>query len=102
MDGVPGFNGYPGIKTGETFTYRFKIRQAGSYWYHSHSRAQRQDGHYGPIVIAPKTKELIQTDRDYVVMISDFSKENGNSIMRRLKMSSEYYQYSRRTVIDFF
>lgn len=102
MDGVPGFGGFPGIKPGETFTYRFKIRQDGTYWYHAHSMGQEQDGHYGSIVIAPKGKDPVQADRDYVVLLSDFHDEDSWDIMSNLKMSSEYYQYARRTVGDFF
>lgn len=102
MDGVPGFGGFPGIKPGETFTYRFKIRQDGTYWYHAHSMGQEQDGHYGSIVITPKGKDPVQAERDYVVLLSDFHDEDSWDIMSNLKMSSEYYQYARRTVGDFF
>jgi FtsP/CotA-like multicopper oxidase with cupredoxin domain len=80
----------------------FKIRQAGTYWYHAHSMGQEQDGHYGSIVIAPKGKDPVQADRDYVVLLSDFTDEESGSIMANLKMSSDYYQYARRTVGDFF
>ena len=102
MDGVPGLNGFPGIKPGETFTYNFKIRQDGTYWYHAHSMGQEQDGHYGSIVIAPKGRDPVQADRDYVVLLSDFHDEDSDEIMANLKMNSEYYQYDRRTVGDFF
>jgi len=102
MDGVPGFNGFPGIKPGETFTYKFNIRQNGTYWYHSHSMGQEQDGLYGSIVITPKGKDPVQADRDYVVVLSDFHDEDSDEIMANLKMSSEYYQYDRRTIGDFF
>jgi len=102
MDGVPGLNGFPGIKPGETFTYRFNIRQDGTYWYHAHSMGQEQDGHYGSIVITPKGKDPVQADRDYVVLLSDFHEEDSGQIMANLKKSSEYYQYNRRTVGDFF
>lgn len=102
MDGVPGLNGFPGIKPGETFSYHFNIRQSGTYWYHSHSKGQEQDGEYGAIVIKPKGKDPVQSDRDYVVFLSDFHEEDSGSIMANLKMSSEYYQYARRTVVDFF
>lgn len=101
MDGVPGLNGFPGIKPGETFSYRFQIRQTGTYWYHSHSKGQEQDGMYGSIVIAPKGKEPVPTERDYVVLLSDFHEEDADDIMANLKMSSEYYQYARRTLMDF-
>lgn len=102
MDGVPGLNGFPGIKPGETFTYRFPIRQTGTYWYHAHSMGQEQDGHYGSILISPKGKDPIQADRDYVVLLSDFHDEESGEIMANLKMSSDYYQYARRTIGDFF
>lgn len=102
MDGVPGMNGFPGIKPGEIFTYRFRLKQAGTYWYHAHSMGQEQDGHYGAIIIAPKGKDPVRADRDYIVLLSDFTDEESGSIIRNLKMSSEYYQYARRTIGDFF
>ena len=102
MDGVPHFNGFPGIGPGETFTYRFNIRQDGTYWYHAHSMAQEQDGHYGSIVIHPKEHNGIQADCDYVVLLSDFHEDEGRTIISNLKKSSEYYVYVRRTLGDFF
>jgi|TARA_R110002124_G_scaffold17867_7_gene74264 FtsP/CotA-like multicopper oxidase with cupredoxin domain len=102
MDGVPGLNGWPGIMPGETFTYKFKIRQTGTYWYHSHSGGQEQDGVYGALVIAPKGEDPVQSDRDYVVVLSDISPETPEQIIGNLKMSSDYYQYNRRTIGDFF
>jgi CopA family copper-resistance protein len=102
MDGVPGLGGFHGIKPGETFTYRFNIRQNGTYWYHSHSQGQEQEGQYGSIVIAPKGADPVQAERDYVIVLSDFTDEESGSIMSNLKMSSDYYQYARRTIGDFF
>src|SRR3546814_18369232 len=72
QDGVPGIS-FPGIKPGETFTYRFKIKQSGTYWYHSHSGLQEQAGVYGPLVIEPEKREPFRYDREYVVMLSDWS-----------------------------
>lgn len=102
MDGVPGFNSFPGIDPGETFTYRFKIRQSGTYWYHAHSATQEQDGHYGALVIHPKGHDPVQADRDYVVLLSDFTEENGPAIMANLKKNPHYYNYAQRTIGDFF
>ena len=102
MDGVPTYNKYPGIEPGETFAYRFKMRQTGTYWYHAHSRGQEQDGVYGSIIINPKGEDPIKADRDYVIVLSDYTPENSDSIMKNLKMSSEYYATSRRTLGDFF
>ena len=72
MDGVPGFS-FPGIKPGETFEYRFPVTQSGTYWYHSHSGFQEQTGLYGALVIDPAEPEPFSYDRDYVVMLSDWS-----------------------------
>jgi FtsP/CotA-like multicopper oxidase with cupredoxin domain len=102
MDGVTGFNGYQAIKPHSTFTYRFPIKQTGTYWYHSHTGGQEQDGLYGPIITSPKEKDPIAADRDYVVMLSDFSEEHSSSIMANLKMSPGYYANVQRTVGDFF
>lgn len=102
MDGVTGFNGYPGIGPGETFTYRFPIRQSGTYWYHSHTALQEQDGLYAPLVIAPAGGETVKTERDYVVMLSDIHPERGMRIQRNLKVDPGYYNYGKRTLRDFF
>lgn len=101
MDGVPGLNGFDGIDVGQTFHYKFKIRQAGTYWYHSHSNLQEQQGLYGAIVIEPKIPS-IKVDRDYVVLFSDFTEENPNTIINNLKIDSGYYNYNKRTVFSFF
>jgi len=101
MDGVPGFNGYPGIKPGKTFTYKFKIKQNGTYWYHSHSGGQEQEGLYGAIVIDPASGG-IKADKDYVVVLSDFTTDKPSEILANLKADSGYYNYSKRTVGDFF
>lgn len=102
MDGVPDFNNFPGIKPDQTFTYSFKVRQSGTYWYHSHSGGQEQEGLYGPIVIDPAGGEIVKTDRDYVVTLSDFTTEKPETILNNLKGDSGYYNYSRRTMSDFF
>ena len=102
MDGVTGFGGYKAIESNTTFTYRFPIRQTGTYWYHSHTGGQEQDGHYGSIIIHPKGKDPIAADRDYVVVLSDFSEEDSGDIMSNLKMSSDYYANARLTAVDFF
>ncbi len=101
MDGVPGFS-FPGIKPGETFTYRFRIHQSGTYWYHSHSGGQEQEGLYGPIIIDPAGPSPYAFDRDYVVLLSDWSAEPAEQIMAHLKKNSSWYNYQRRTVPQFF
>jgi CopA family copper-resistance protein len=101
MDGVPGLS-FRGIPPGETFVYRFPVRQSGTYWYHSHSGFQEQTGVYGPIVIEPKGGYAHAFDRDYVVMLSDWSNENPDTIVSNLKFQSDYYNFHQRTAGTFF
>ena len=101
MDGVPGLS-FPGIAPGETFVYRFPVRQRGTYWYHSHSGFQEQTGHYGPLIIDPGGEEPIKYDREYVVMLSDWTDENPETVLGNLKQQSDYYNYHQRTVGSFF
>ncbi len=101
MDGVPGLS-FDGIAPGETFLYQFQVRQRGTYWYHSHSGYQEQTGLYGPLVIEPAGPDRHSTDRDYVVMLNDWTDENPERIYARLKKQSDYYNYAQPTVPDFF
>jgi L-ascorbate oxidase len=101
MDGVPGLS-FDGIKPGETFSYQFPVKQSGTYWYHSHSGFQEQEGVFGPIVIEAAKREPFKVDREYVVMLSDWSDETGEQIFSNLKAQSDYYNYSQQTVGDFF
>ena len=102
MDGAPGFNGYEAIEPGETYTYRFKLRQSGTYWYHSHSALQEQAGMYGAIIIDPVEREPIRYDRDYVAVLSDHTREDPLRVLRNLKADPEYYNKGKRTLFDFF
>jgi len=104
QDGVPGFNGYSGIQPGQTFTYRFPVVQNGTYWYHAHSATQEQAGHYGSIVIEPaeSVAEAPKADREHVVLLSEFTAEDPERIIRNLKVDPGYYNYAKRTVPDFF
>ncbi len=101
MDGVPNIS-FEGIKPHETFTYKFKVKQSGTYWYHSHSGFQEQTGIYGAIVIHPKKREPYEYDRDYIVTLSDWSNEKPESIYRKLKVMGDYYNFKQRTIGDFF
>jgi CopA family copper-resistance protein len=101
MDGVPGLS-FRGIRPGETFTYRFPIVQTGTYWYHSHSGGQEQTGLYGPLILEPRAKEPYGYDREYVVVLSDWSDEDPRTIMSNLKQQSNYYNFHQRTVGTFF
>ena len=100
MDGVPGLS-FKGIEPGGLYVYQFKVRQNGTYWYHSHSGFQEQAGVYGPLVIDAKEPEPFQYERDYVVMLTDWTDEDPTDIIRKLKKQSDYYNYNKRTVGDF-
>ncbi len=101
MDGVPHVSdGFSGIKPGETFTYSFDLNQSGTYWYHSHSGFQEPTGAYGAIIIEPKEPAPYSFDREYVVMISDWSDEDPYHVYNTLKKSSDYYNFKQRTFAD--
>jgi FtsP/CotA-like multicopper oxidase with cupredoxin domain len=100
MDGVPGLS-FKGIEPGGLYVYQFTVRQNGTYWYHSHSGLQEQSGVYGPLVIDAKDPEPFQYDRDYVVMLSDWTDEDPVDLMKTLKKQSDYYNFNKRTVGDF-
>ncbi|WP_347900493.1 copper resistance system multicopper oxidase [Pseudomonas purpurea] len=100
MDGVPGLS-FQGIAPDGLYEYRFTLRQNGTYWYHSHSGLQEQAGVYGPLVIDAREPEPFQYDRDYVVMLSDWSDQAPDQLMRTLKKQSDYYNRHKRTVGDF-
>ena len=101
QDGVPGIS-FDGIKPGATHTYHFPAQNSGTYWYHSHSGLQEQAGIYGAIVIEPKAREPFRYDREYVVVLSDWHDTKPENILANLKKKSDYYNYSQRTIGDFF
>ncbi len=100
MDGVPGLS-FSGIEPGQTFTYRFEVKQSGTYWYHSHSAFQEQVGLYGPIVVIPKAGERVKADRDYVVMLSDWTDEKPERVMANLKKMSDFFNNKQPTFGEF-
>lgn len=101
QDGVPGIS-FPGIKPGQTFTYRFRLQQSGTYWYHAHSDFQEQEGLYGPLVIEPRAREPYRYDREYTVMLFDWQDEKPERTLANLKKDAEYYNDQKLTVGDFF
>jgi FtsP/CotA-like multicopper oxidase with cupredoxin domain len=101
MDGVPGLS-FGGIPPGETFTYRFRVNQSGTYWYHSHSRFQEQVGLYGPIVIDPRGGERLVADREHVVLLSDWTDVDPEHIYRTLKLQSDSFNFGQQTLGGFF
>ncbi|MDO9103923.1 MAG: copper resistance system multicopper oxidase [Methylovulum sp.] len=98
-DGAPGVS-FKGIAPGETFTYQFKVRQSGTYWYHSHSGMQEQTGVYGAIIIDP-VNEPVFAERDYVVQLSDWTDEDPMQVFGKLKKQSDYYNFNQQTAVDF-
>lgn len=101
MDGVPGVS-FPGIKPGKTFTYKYAVPQSGTYWYHSHSGLQEQLGHYGPIIIDPKDRDPVQYDREYVLMLGDWTFTDPSRIFSMLKKNPESLNFNRPTISDPF
>ncbi len=101
MDGVPGIS-FAGIPPGETFTYRFKVEQSGTYWYHSHSGMQEMTGMYGAIVVTPRDGETIKADREHVILLSDWTDEDPMRVFAKLKALSSYYNYNQPTATQFF
>ncbi len=97
MDGVPGIS-FPGIKPRETFTYEFPIKQNGTYWYHSHSGLQEQQGHYGPIVIDPAGADPVAYDREHVIVLSDWSFLHPHQIVSKLKAEGGYFNRQKQTL----
>lgn len=100
MDGVPGVS-FRGIEPGATFTYRFPVKQSGTYWYHSHSGGQELQGMYAPIILDPIEPDPFPYDREYVVMLSEWSTESSEVMMDRLKKSSGYYNFQKRDAREF-
>ena len=97
-DGAPGFNGFAGIAPGETYTYRIRIRQSGTYWYHAHSGGQEQAGQYGALIIAPKAEDPIKADVEHVILLSDHTREDPARVQKNLKSDSGYYNWNKRTL----
>lgn len=101
MDGVPGVS-FAGIEPGATFVYQFPVKQSGTYWYHSHSGGQEQSGVYAPIIIDPIEPDPVRYDREYVVMLSDWSFASAMQMLSKLKKQSDYYNYQKRTLVEFY
>jgi CopA family copper-resistance protein len=101
MDGVPGLS-FHGIRPGETYVYSFRVKQGGTYWYHSHSGFQEQQGVYGPLVIEPSSPEPFKYDREHTILLSDWTDETPERVLAKLKKQSDYYNFNKRTLGDFF
>ncbi|WP_370052778.1 copper resistance system multicopper oxidase [Neptunomonas sp.] len=100
MDGVPGIS-FRGIEPGETFEYRFTLKQSGTYWYHSHSGFQEMTGMYGALIVEPREGESIQADQDHVIQLSDWTDEDPMSAFSKLKVQSDAYNFNQPVVGEF-
>ena len=100
MDGVPGVS-FPGIRPGETFVYEYSVPHNGTYWYHSHSGLQEQSGHYAPLIIDPAGRDPIVSDREYVLVLSDWTFQHPHKVFAKLKKNNEVYNFQQRTAADF-
>ncbi|TXD97846.1 copper resistance system multicopper oxidase [Psychrobacter frigidicola] len=92
MDGVPGIS-FDGIPANSTFTYRFPLKQSGTYWYHSHTGFQEQLGLRGAIVIEPKGRERHPIAEDHVIFLGDWTHRNPNTLLKMLKQRSDFDNY---------
>ncbi|MEL7832847.1 MULTISPECIES: copper resistance system multicopper oxidase [Fodinibius] len=100
MDGVPGVS-FDGIAPGETFEYRYPVRQSGTYWYHSHSGLQEQLGHYGPMIIDPADEDPVEYDREYPIVLSDWTFEDPHDVLAHSVKQEGYYNYQKRDLGEF-
>jgi CopA family copper-resistance protein len=96
--GAPGFIGFAGVAPGESYTYRFTLRQSGTYWYHSHAATQEQAGQYGALIIEPKDGPDIEVDREHVLLLTEHTPEDPERILRNLKGDPGFYNWNKRTL----
>lgn len=101
MDGVPGIS-FPGIAPGQTFQYRFKVQQSGTYWYHSHSAFQEMTGLYGAIVIEPAQGERQTAEQDHLIMLSEWTDEDPMYVFQKLKTMGHLYNFNQPTLPGLF
>ncbi|BCO32113.1 copper oxidase [Thiohalobacter sp. COW1] len=99
MDGVPGIS-FPGIPANETFTYRYPVRQNGTYWYHSHTGLQEQLGHYGQLIVEPAGPDPVEYDIEYSIVLSDWTFEDPHRVLWKLKTMEGYYNFQRPTLAN--
>jgi CopA family copper-resistance protein len=101
MDGVPGVT-FPGVQPGETFEYRFRLRQNGTYWYHSHAVLQEPAGFYAPLIIDPQVRDPFGYEREYVVLLSEWVDTPPEKVLANLKKVDGYYNFRRQTLSELY
>ena len=90
MDGVEGIT-QEAIPPGGVFSYSFTLKQSGTYWYHSHTGFQEQQGLYGGFIIDPIHPPSYHYTKDYVIVLSDWSQTDPDQIFANLKKDGDYY-----------
>ena len=80
MDGVPDMPN-PAIQPGETFTYEFVAKSAGTFMYHSHYNSEKQVGAglYAPFIVEPVGGLNPKPVVDLNVMLSEWRVVGSNS-----------------------
>ena len=81
MDGVPGVT-QTAVASGETFTYEFEARPAGTRWYHTHSDEHRQMdlGLAAALIIEPNAPEPLSYDREVTLVLDDWATGTGRLV----------------------
>ena len=98
-DGVPYLTSPP-IQPGKIHKFEFLIDQfPGTYWYHSHTGLQEQEGLYGAFIIKEETKQRL---KDLVLVLSDWTDEKAIEVMKSLRRGSEWYAIKKGTALSFF
>jgi len=90
MDGVQGVT-QEAIPPGGVFHYHFTLKQSGTYWYHAHSGLQEQLGLYGAMIIDP-IENTLHYDKDFTMVLSDWSNTEPDIIYANLKKEGDFYQ----------
>ena len=96
QDGVPYLT-TPPILAGTSFTYKFPITHAGTYWYHSHTGFQEESGLYGALVFYPSHKHKTHI-REEVLVLSEWTDEKPTQVFANLKKDGDYYALKKNSV----
>src|SRR5262245_18412750 len=70
------------VQPGETFTYRFKLLDAGTFWYHPHvnETVQLERGLYGALVVRADDEPVL--DREQVLVLDDLKLDRKGQIAK--------------------
>ena len=74
------------IEPGASFRYIFKVNQAGTFWYHSHSGFQRADGMAGVLVVRDRSDaekypiDHLDIPEEHSVILLDWQREDATTL----------------------